>query len=285
MNKTYKSLKRDIENVLRTGAGWTEEISEWVASIAGKSLSRQFRRSGSRSTSLRVSSLGTPCERKLWFSTRGSIDPEPLAPHTLNKFIFGDLTEAYLLGLTKAAGHTLEGLQDTVDVCGVRGSRDCVIDGMLFDVKSASSRAFEKFKQNGLRKDDPFGYLSQLSSYLYGSRNDPLVRYKSKAGFLVMDKQFGHITVDIYDLTEELDKKEWEIQKKKGVVASEEIPPRAYTDVPHNKSGNRKLGTNCSYCDYKKICWPNLRGFAYSSGPIFMTHVEEEPRGNVMEIK
>jgi hypothetical protein len=42
-----------------------------------------------------------------------------------------------------------------------------VIDGVTVDVKSASKYGFEKFLKHNLREDDPFGYISQLSSYVY----------------------------------------------------------------------------------------------------------------------
>lgn len=284
MTKDISTLKRDIEHVLNTGRGWTNEISEWVATDAAKSLSRQFYGAGQkRKGTLRPSNLGTPCERKLWYSINSTIEPEPLPPSARNKFIFGDLTESYLLGLCKAAGHSVEGLQTVVDIDGIRGSRDCIIDGMLIDVKSASSYAFQKFKRNGLRDDDPFGYISQLSSYLYGSRNDPLLKEKSKAGFLVMDKQLGHIHLDIYDLTEEVENKSKEVAHKRAVVKCDTPPPRGYEPVEDGKSGNMKLGVGCSYCDFKHVCWPELRTFIYSSGPRYLTKVVKKP--NVMELR
>lgn len=283
MSKHWSTLRQDLENVLRTGSGWNEEISQWVGATASQSLTRQFSRGTERSSGLRLSAIGTPCERKLWYSTRRGTPSESHSASTLNKFIFGDLTESYLLGLVKASGHSLEGLQDTVVVSGIKGHRDCIIDGMLFDVKSASSRAFEKFKANGLRKDDPFGYISQISSYLFGSLSDPLLTEKTKVGFLVMDKQFGHIAVDIYDVSEELEKKEAEIERKKALCASDELPPRDFEPVPFNKSGNEKLATFCSYCEFKHQCYPDLRGFVYSNGPVWLTKVVKEPR-EAMEI-
>jgi len=216
LTKTINTLQQDLYHVLTTGEGYTKEIAEWVADDIAKSLKRQLSPRSSRGKgTLRVSNLGTPCKRKLWYHVNSEHEPEPLPASTINKFIFGDLTESHILGLAKAAGHTVEGLQDTVDVFGIRGSRDCVIDGMLFDVKSASSRAFEKFKHHRLRDDDPFGYISQLSSYLYGSQDDPLATEKTKAGFLAFDKQFGHIAVDIYDLSEDLENKKTEVLKTK----------------------------------------------------------------------
>ena len=286
MTKDITTLIRDMKHVLNSGEGYTREIAEWVGHDIAQSLYRQMSaRGGERKGTLRVSNLGTPCERKLWYTVNSRVEPEPLSPSTLNKFIFGDITESHILGLAKAAGHDVRGLQDTVDVVGIRGSRDCVIDGMLIDVKSASSRSYDKFKSGSLREDDPFGYISQLSSYLYGSQSDPLVTYKTKAAFLAVDKQFGHFCLDIYDLTEELERKEEEVNGKKEMVKRKTPPPRAYEPVPFNKSGNEKLPMPCSYCDHKKTCWPEARKFLYSNGPVYLTKIVKEPTGNVFEDK
>lgn len=273
------TLKEDIYKVLneRDSGDFTEEIAKFVSQDITESLLRQFGPNDRGGGRLRLSSLGTQCERKLWYSVNRPTEAEPLQPHVVNKFIFGDLTESYLLGLVMASGHHVTGLQDAVDVCGIRGHRDCVIDGMLFDVKSASSRSMDKFRANGLRRDDPFGYLSQLSSYLYGSQSDPLVTYKTKAGFLAFDKQFGQIEVDIYDLSEDLEFKEQEVNRKVRIAKSDDIPDRPFEPVPDGKSGNMKLPTPCGYCDYKHTCWPDLRTFIYSSGPRYLTTVVKTP--------
>lgn len=293
--KKIDTLIKDMEHVVSTGEGWTEEISEWVANDIAKSLNRQLLSDRSkRKGTLRLSNLGTPCERKLWYHINGTHDTEPLSANTLSKFIFGDITESYILGLVKASGHTLEGLQDTLVVEGIRGHRDCVIDGMLIDVKSASSFAFQKFKSGKLRENDDFGYISQLSSYLYGSRNDPLVTEKKKAGFLVFDKQFAHLALDIYDLSDELETKPETIEHKKGMVKGP-IPPRGFKEVRQyplkkgqvddGKPVNMKLPTACSYCGDKAECWPEARKFLYSGGPQWLTKVVREPNGSVFEDK
>jgi len=294
-NKTPYTLLKDINHVLTTGEGWTDEISRWVADDIAKSFGRQFSPRGERARTLRASNLGTPCRRKLWYHINSDFKPQSLPASTLNKFIFGDITESYILGLCKAAGHDVTGLQDPVVVCGIRGSRDCVIDGMLFDVKSASSRSFDKFASGRLRDSDDFGYISQLSTYLFGSLHDPLVTEKSKAGFLAFDKQHGHIAVDIHDLSEDLRTKEADVEAIKKGVLEPDPPPRPYEPVPQGKrknpetgkqepdyTGNMKLAANCSYCDYKYTCWDKIRTFMYSSGPVFLTKVVREP--NVFEV-
>lgn len=283
--KGIETLIQDIEHVLRTGEGWTDEISRWVANDIEQSLNRQFNRTGKPKGNLRLSSLGTPCERKLWYSTTSGVEGQPVSSSTYNKFIFGDLTESYILGLAKAAGHRVLGLQDSVDVFGIRGSRDCVIDGMLIDVKSASSASYRKFAKGQLRENDPFGYISQLSSYLYGSQSDPIVTYKTKAGFLAFDKQDGRIVLDVYDLSEELKNKQSEVERKKAIVKRDTPPERPYQEEVSGKSGNKKLAKPCEFCDFKQVCWPTLRMFQNKDGYVqYLTEVKREPTGSYMEI-
>jgi len=274
---SIESLVADINHVLQTGEGYTEEVAEWVSEDVRKSLLRQMKKREDKG-SLRLSGLGTKCERKLWYTVNKATHREKLTASTLNKFIFGDLTESHIIGLCMAAGHKVEGMQDQLNVEGVLGHRDCVIDGMLIDVKSASSFSFRKFKEGKLREEDPFGYISQLSSYLYGSQDDPLVTEKNKAGFLAFDKQFGHIALDIYDLSPEVKTKKAEVENCKSVVKMSKPPAREYEPEPDGKSGNTKLCTQCSYCDFKKICWPDMRTFIYKGGPRYLINVAREPR-------
>ena len=227
-----------------------------------------------------MSNLGSPCDRKLWYSVNewSSTVKEVLQPNALNKFIFGDIIEAWTLGLVMASGHKLEGMQTSMEINGIKGSRDCVIDGITFDVKSASTMGFAKFRNNGLLDNDPFGYISQLSSYVYAGKDDPVVTNKTQGGFLAVDKQFGHISVDIYDFTPYLQTKEQEVEDKKLMVSSSEPPERSFGDVPDGKSGNMKLDTQCSYCEFKKVCWPELQTYIYSNGPRYLTKVVREPQ-------
>ena len=276
------ALVSDIYEVINRNGGWTETVNEYFKGRVGDTLlSRLSKTDEVRKGTLRMSNLGTPCERKLWYDVNGE-EPEELQPHTLFKFLYGDILEDLILSLAVAAGHTVEGEQDEVSILGVKGHRDAVIDGVLIDVKSASPYSFKKFKDNGVREDDPFGYIQQLSSYLYCAQDDPIVKEKSKAGFLVVDKVNGHITLDMYDLTEEMETKEEFVQQRKDMVNSEEMPSRGYEDVPEGKSGNRKLCMQCSYCNHKHSCYPGLRVFLYSRGPVYLSWVEKEP--NVKEV-
>ena len=231
------------------------------------------------SPKLRLSSIGTPCARKLWYGLRTPDKREPLLAHTRLKFLYGDLIETLVLELARKAGHLVEGEQDEILVNGVKGHRDAVIDGVVVDVKSASPYSFARFKAGLRSEDDSFGYLTQLGSYLLGSRDDPLVKEKNKGAFLVMNKVTGELCLDVHEFTEEdFDNINRDIEERKGVLLqSSDAPTRAFGPIPEGKSGNLKLAVNCSYCDYKGKCWPEMRTFLYSNGPRFLTHVERVP--------
>ena len=67
------------------------------------------------------------------------------------------------------------------------------------------------------------------------------------------------------------------IRHVKKLVEGLEPQEFCYEDVPDGKSGNRKLAIGCSYCQFRDKCYPNLRTFAYSNGPKYLTKVVKEP--------
>ena len=146
------------------------------------------------------------------------------------------------------------------------------MDGVLVDVKSASSFQMQKFKEGIAKDNDPFGYRTQLYSYATALG-------VNKAAFIAVDKQHGHVVVDEHEIPEETQEKVRQfLRSRKEIVEKDVPPPRAYEDIPDGKSGNRKLGLNCSYCSYKQHCWPGLRTFLSSRGPVFLTKVIREPK-------
>ena len=188
------------------------------------------------------------------------------------------MIEELILHLAVASGHEVKGMQDRLDVHGVKGHRDAVIDGMTIDVKSCSTYAFKKFKEGRLREDDPFGYISQLSSYVYAGKDDPLVTDKKQGAFLAVDKQNGHICLDVYDFSKELKTKEKEIKDIVKMVEGK-LPRKKLDPIPQSKtSENKKLNVVCSYCEYKSTCWDKLRTFIYSYGPEYLVEVNTEPK-------
>jgi len=288
--KVLNELVEDIYRVVEGKGGWDATITEFLANGISKVAEDRFSKPQEARNYLSLSALGTPCKRKLWYRVNKPEEAEPLDAEALGTFFYGDLLEVLVIALAKAAGHDVQGEQDKLEVHGIRGHRDCVIDGVTVDVKSASKYSFQKFLNGGLREDDPFGYISQLSSYVYAGRDDPLVRNKHEGAFLVVQKDRFKLCLDRYDFREELENKEKEIDDIKRKVEGESadgagnrIPPVPVTRGRDKQpTGNTRLATICSYCEFKKICYPEARVFQYSKHRDYLINVDKEP--NVPEI-
>lgn len=270
MTKTIDTLVEDIEDILEKPHEWNkenaEELGHNIASVILSKLSHPGKKE------LRMSNLGESCDRKLWYSVNTPELEEPLRHNVRLKFLFGDIIEELMLFLAKEAGHTVFGRQTQLELFGVRGHRDAVIDGVLVDVKSASTFSLKKFKDGLNASTDSFGYLPQLAAYRDASTDTT----SSDMAFLAVDKTLGNIVLDRHKKTREID---WEriIAKKRDILAKNSPPNRGFSDEEFGKSGNRKLGTKCSYCGFKQHCWPGLRTFLYSSGPVHLTEVVRLP--------
>ena len=272
MTKTLDTLIQDIYSTLEKGVDVSQpsvqEALDEVGSLvreATETVLREGERTGA--SNLRLSQIGKP-DRQIWYGVQGE-EGEPLNGQTRIKFLMGHVLEALLICLTKVSGHTVEEAQDTVEVEGVLGHQDCVIDGVLTDIKSASAFGFKKFKENRLADDDPFGYIAQISAY--ATKNN-----RNEAAFLAIDKNSGELAVTKVHELEMIDANA-RVNYLKGVVDTDTPPPRCYDDVPDGKSGNRKLAIGCVFCGYKHKCWDNLRAFKYSNGVRYLTQVSKTP--------
>lgn len=229
-----------------------------------------------RKPSLRMSNIGRPL-RQLWYELNG-YEAEKVSGKTILKFSYGDLTEALVLVLAEAAGHSVTDFQEEIEVDGIKGHIDAVVDGILVDVKSCSAYSFQKFKNGSLLEEgnDPFGYVGQLSGYAK-AKNLP-------AAWIAFDKQSGEICVltlpqdriTTYDISAR-------IELVRASINETTPPARCYQDEADGKSGNRKLAVGCSYCGHKFECWKDsnngegLKTYIYSTGPRFLTNVSREP--------
>jgi|TARA_R110000744_G_scaffold89898_8_gene174744 hypothetical protein len=280
------TLVKDIMDVVDGKGGWDQAITEYLSETIAQVASERFGATEEKPRdTLSLSGIGKPCERQLWSRVNEPYGKEEvLGAELKGTFFYGDLLEALVIALAKAAGHDVQGEQDVLYVNGIKGHRDCVIDGMTIDVKSASNFSFEKFKRGDIASNDPFGYMSQLSSYTYAGKDDPLVTNKTQAAFLVIKKDRFELCLDVHDFSSRLPNKEAEVQHKKDMVKGP-MPaiPAAAQPVPQTKtSPNMKLSTLCTYCFRKKQCWPAMRTFQYSGGPSHLVTVVKEP--NVPEI-
>ena len=222
---------------------------------------------------LRMSNIGRP-DRQLWYDMHPQGEKEAFPPATLIKFAYGDLIEQMIILFAKMAGHTVEQEQAEVEVDGIKGHIDCIIDGVVVDVKSASSFSWLKFDSGALLEpgNDPFGYVGQLAGYVEA------LTPGSEGAFLAVDKTLGKLT--LLRVPADTLKNFYvrnRIEHIKEVVELPEPPERCHSDVPDGKSGNMKLGTACSYCPHKFYCWDDIKPYYYSTGPRYLTKVVREP--------
>jgi len=277
------TLVSDIYSLLEGKLVGDDSVLEKFGPELGKVFAKRFSSSREeRVPTLRMSNIGRPL-RQLWYELNG-YKAEEISGKTLLKFSYGDLTESLVLVLAEASGHEVKDFQDEIEVEGIKGHIDAVIDGVLVDVKSCSPYSFDKFKTGSLLEEgnDPFGYVAQLSGYAHAK--------KLPAAWVAFNKQSGELCIlklpqekiDEYNVI-------GRINQVREVIASKCIPERCYSDEPDGKSGNRKLGISCSYCSYKQSCWDDANGgtglkvYSYSTGPRFLTTVVREPK--VFEFK
>ena len=223
---------------------------------------------------LRLSAIGKP-DRQLWYDVNTKRDAIPLKASTRIKFLYGYILEEFLLLCSAIAGHKVTDQQKEVEIEGVIGHQDSMIDGVLVDCKSASGNSFHKFKNNNLLEEDPFGYIAQISAYAEANGVD-------EAAFLAIDKSTGEICLTPVHSVEMINAKE-RIKFLKGMVTDSSIPDRCYSAVPDGKSGNLKLPFGCVYCGHKKECWSDvnqgrgIRVFQYAKGKRYLVQVGKEP--------
>jgi hypothetical protein len=274
MMKTIDTLVDDIYGLFGGDVKFDPELFEKFGGNVRDLMDARFHTKRDGDPYLRMSNIGRP-DRQLWYDMHPDGNKEEFIPSTLIKFAYGDLIEQMVILYAKMAGHTVEYEQGEVEVDGVKGHIDCKIDGVVVDVKSASSYSWQKFDSGALLEpgNDPFGYVAQLAGYVEA------LTPGAEGAFLAVDKTLGKLTLlrvpartlaDFYVRNR--------IEHIKEVVASDEVPDRCYEDVPDGKSGNRKLSTGCSYCAHKFRCWPDLKTYFYSNGPRYLTKVVKEPR-------
>lgn len=292
--KNIGTLVDDIYGLFEKRPDITKEQADKFGETLAQIISSRLGREEERIPALRMSMLGTLCLRKLWYQINRPDLGEPLDGQTRLKFLYGDILECLLLFLAELAGHSVEGQQDTLDISGVKGHRDAIIDGILVDVKSASPFGFKKFEQHNLETDDPFGYLDQIMAYLFASQDDPRLVEKKKAAFFAVEKSLGKLTVDTYK-SNGVDYNE-KVEQLRLVLAEKEPPARYYPEVEEErvskkggviskvKTGNRMIGMECSYCAFKTECWKDigLQVAITSRGPKFYTHLEKPKKVKVV---
>jgi len=224
---------------------------------------------------LRFSSLGQP-DKRLWFINQ---DPEIIAKENLSlkqgmTFLLGDLIEKVLCFLFREAGHTVEAEQQQVEVDGVKGHVDAVVDGIVVDLKTAHPFFYPKLLNlDDLMSNDTFGYLAQLGGYAN------VLTPGEGAAFIPLNKSSGEFAITYVpaDIVKQFDPVPRVAHLKK-ILAKTEPPKVCLPPQSDGKSGNMVLNDGCKFCPCKTKCHPNLRAFQYSNGVKYFTSVVKPPK-------
>jgi hypothetical protein len=216
---------------------------------------------------LRMSNLGRPGCVLTAEKLRMPRDPVPYSDTVRNAY--GDLVEALALAIMKQAGVNIVSVRKPValEVAGemIDGTYDVVIaepEPKMYDIKSASSFVFNnKYKDHNLKNlwddGDGFGYVTQLYSYAR-AKGIPV------GGLIVINKENGEWCL-VEPPIDETEIKQLAFKRASdNVLRSTTNAPfrRDFTDIEETfrkkKTGNRILGTACSFCPYKNACWPGV---------------------------
>ena len=277
--KSIDTLVKDIYNLFNPDEISMDEkeidkhINEFGDNIKEHLKSSLFEKERDKSN-LRLSAIGRP-DRQIWYDVNLNNKAQPFTSPTKIKFLYGYILEELLIALSKIADHKVTDTQKELEVEGVKGHQDCMIDDVLIDCKSTSPRGFEKFEKGDLIRDDPFGYIAQISAYAEGNNVD-------KAAFLAINKQSGEICLSPVHSLEMINAGD-RVKYLKSMVNNKYPPNRCYSDVKEGASGNKRLGTSCLYCNHKRECWKDvnnghgLRVFNYARGYRYLTKVEKIP--------
>lgn len=258
-------------------ASMDKAITDLIAKDVKEAVSRQF--SGEkRKFKLRMSNIGRKrCQ--LWFEKNSPESRLADSPYFVINMILGDIVEAVFKGLLRASKVDFE---DSEHVAletkhkKVEGTYDLVLNGKVDDVKSASPWAYEnKFTDFAtLQSKDSFGYVAQLVGYAK-AKGVPV------GGWWAINKangSFKYVSANGVDMESEYKK----IEDTISYVENDEPFERCYEPVEETyygkPSGNKKLGIECSFCNYREACWDNLQVLpskvSKSSNPPLVNYVE-----------
>lgn len=235
-------------------------VSE-LGAAAVQAVTRSFT-SNKRSFTLRASNIGRP-SCMLHLESKGTPKEQPSYNNKM-RFLIGDLTEQYAILILKASGVNIESIGGEVELGGLIGHYDVVIDGKIWDIKSASDWSFRN-KMNSfesIQNGDTFGYIAQGVFYQVGLG-------KPFGGWIVINKSSGEWNVIEFPHDDKaiIDKALDTISETRAIIAGTS-PPKFFEDEEETfykkKTGNRLLNNTCGFCDFKQHCFPGVR---YAANP------------------
>lgn len=209
---------------------------------------------------LRMSNIGLPLRQLCLQQQYGRISDSKF---TISGF-YGTMLEHFTLFLLRSSGINV---QDTnkktmlrVGTHKIQGELDLIIDGAVWDVKSASNYSYDvKFDSyKSLEESDSFGYLGQLFGYA-------MAEELPVGGWIVINKSKGLLKVVPVPISIQKAYKQRYMEEfaYKIDYLKEKREPPACTGVIKETfygkdTGNLILNRECGWCNYKDHCHPDL---------------------------
>ena len=252
------ALVQYMEDAASGKSSISDTTIERIAKEVSEAVQRQFGGKSDRKTfGLRMSNIGRPSCQLWWYKNA----PDKATPPPYNfvmNMLLGDIVETVFKALLTEAGVEY---QDNARVelelgdTKISGTYDIVIDGKVDDIKSASNwsykNKFESFET--LNQGDSFGYVGQLVGYAEASGYDV-------GGWWVVSKasgEFKYVPADGVNTMEVMHK----LKRTAKSIHNNELV-REYEPEPETfngkSTGNIVLNKSCSFCSFKKSCWPSL---------------------------
>lgn len=255
-------LKLLCEQANRGEAELSEALIEEFGERCKAAIRKQFSPKD-KEFRLRMSAIGKDV-RQQQCEKLGLEKDEEEPYNSVLKFLIGDMTEAMLMVLMKAAGVKIEdeAKKVTLAIGGVElpGEYDLKINGKIYDVKSASPFAFENKFARGfdhVDQTDGFGYVSQL--YMYAEADNAGV-----GGWLVMNKVTGELLLIEPPMADDKYRTKHLTHAAKNIKILQETTSLADIDksIPTvdelwygKPTGKKVLHPDYKYFSYKKALW------------------------------
>lgn len=250
---------RYLEDVTKAKRGMSDATIARIVRDVEEAVRKQFNQD-ERKFTLRMSNIGRPlCQ--LWFDKNDPKAGVDMPTNFLMNMMLGDIVEAIFKGvLTEAGVDFSDGFKSTLTAGRhkIDGTHDLIMDRKVDDIKSASPWSFKnKFKDYVTLKDhDSFGYIGQLAGYAKALGVDP-------GGWWVINKANGEFKyISAWDMKVEVDDIIDSVAKKADSLESNQFK-RCFEPVEETfrgkATGNKVLGVSCSFCNYRKDCWPTLQ--------------------------
>lgn len=228
--------------------------------------------------SLRLSAIGRPlCQQQMQQADAPALQDEWNNPL---RMFFGGVIEATAVCILKAAGINIEEEQGNVwlpvalsngEIIKIPGTFDLIIDGRMWDVKSASTYMFQnKFSSyRTLRDNDEFGYIPQLYGYAKAKGIPP-------GGWIVVDKSSGllkFLAIPEDDIERDMEGVLELIQHNTNSLVNRAPFKRCFEEVDETfkkrYTGSKYLESPCVFCKFRYTCWPGLQYLPNPSSTAF----------------